>query len=165
VNRRITLSRFGALVLIACGKDATAATVTTIDRSFAGKRTFNQLLDSDEGIATNVLRDRLNSLVDRGLLTKSDDPERKGRTRYALTERAITLVPVLVHLGHWVSADPDLPRMNRRLVTGGPGNARPGRNPRRAVSAGVRGVHSPRCRSASADTSRAIRSPASLSNR
>lgn len=54
---------------------------------FAGKRTFNQLLDSDEGIATNVLRDRLNSLVDRGLLTKSDDPERKGRTRYALTER------------------------------------------------------------------------------
>ena len=94
------------------------------DMIFAGKRTFNQLLDSDEGIATNVLRDRLNSLVDRGLLTKSDDPERKGRTRYALTERAITLVPVLVHLGHWgerwQSADPDLRRMNRRLFRGGP---------------------------------------------
>jgi DNA-binding HxlR family transcriptional regulator len=94
------------------------------DMIFAGKRTFNQLLDSDEGIATNVLRDRLNSLVDSGLLTKSDDPERKGRTRYALTERAITLVPALVHLGHWgerwLPADPDLRRMNRRLFTGGP---------------------------------------------
>jgi DNA-binding HxlR family transcriptional regulator len=95
-----------------------------VDMVFAGKRTFNQLLDSDEGIATNVLRDRLNSLIERGLLTKSDDPERKGRTRYALTERAITLVPVLVHLGHrgerWLSADPDLRRKNRRLFTGGP---------------------------------------------
>ena len=94
------------------------------DMIFAGKRTFNQLLDSDEGIATNVLRDRLNSLVDRGLLTKSADPERKGRTRYALTERAITLVPVLVHLGHWgerwLPATPDLRRKNRRLFTGGP---------------------------------------------
>ena len=94
------------------------------DMIFAGKRTFNQLLDSDEGIATNVLRDRLNCLVDRGLLTKSDDPERKGRTRYALTERAITLVPVLVQLGHWgehwLPADPALRRLNRRLVTGGP---------------------------------------------
>jgi DNA-binding HxlR family transcriptional regulator len=95
------------------------------DVIFAGNRTFNQRLGSDEGIATNVLRDRLNSLVERGLLTKSDDPERKGCTRYALTERAITLVPVLVHLGHWgegwLSADPDLRRMNRRRFTGGPG--------------------------------------------
>lgn len=94
------------------------------DMIFAGKRTFNQLLDGEERIATNVLRDRLNALVERGLLTKSDDPERKGRTRYALTERAITLVPVLVHLGHWgerwLPADPVLRRVNRRLFTGGP---------------------------------------------
>lgn len=94
------------------------------DMIFAGKRTFNQLLESDEGIATNVLRDRLNSLVESGLLTKSDDPERRGRTRYALTERAIALVPVLVHMGHWGerwgAADPDLRRFNRRLFAGGP---------------------------------------------
>ena len=94
------------------------------DMIFAGKRTFNELLDSEERIATNVLRDRLNTLVVRGLLKKSDDPERKGRTRYALTERAITLVPVLVHLGHWgerwLPADPSLRRYNRRLFAGGP---------------------------------------------
>lgn len=63
-------------------------------------------------------------LVEQDLLTKSEDPERKGRTRYALTERAITLVPVLVHLGHWgerwLPADPALRRLNRRLFTGGP---------------------------------------------
>lgn len=94
------------------------------DMIFAGKRTFNELLDGDERIATNVLRDRLNSLVEHGLLTKSADPDRKGRTRYALTERAITLVPVLVHLGHWgerwLAADPALRRFNRRLFSGGP---------------------------------------------
>ena len=94
------------------------------DMIFAGKRTFNQLLESDEGIATNVLRDRLNSLVESGLLTKSNDPERKGRTRYALAEPAIALVPVLVHMGHWGerwgAADPDLRRLNRRLFAGGP---------------------------------------------
>lgn len=94
------------------------------DMIFAGKRTFNELLNADEGIATNVLRDRLDALVEGGLLTKSDDPERKGRTRYDLTERAITLVPVLIHLGHWgerwLPADPALRRLNRRLYRGGP---------------------------------------------
>ncbi len=94
------------------------------DMIFAGKRTFNQLLDGDERIASNILRDRLNSLVERGLLTKSADPERKGRTRYALTERSITLVPVLIQLGHWgerwLDADPALRRHNRRLFAGGP---------------------------------------------
>ena len=41
-------------------------------------------LYGDEQIATNVLRDRLSSLVEHGLLTKSHDPESKGRTRYGL---------------------------------------------------------------------------------
>ena len=94
------------------------------DMIFAGRRTFNQLLDGDERIATNILRDRLKTLVERGLLTKSDDPERKGRTRYGLTDQAIELVPVLIHLGHWgerwLPADAALRKLNRRLFGGGP---------------------------------------------
>jgi DNA-binding HxlR family transcriptional regulator len=81
-------------------------------------------LDGEERIATNVLRDRLNALVENGLLTKRQDPERKGRTMYGLTEKAITLLPVLVHLGHWgeqwLPASPPLRKLNKRLFAGGP---------------------------------------------
>lgn len=94
------------------------------DMIFAGKRTFNQLLDGDERIASNILRDRLKSLAAAGLLTKSDDPSRKGRTVYGLTERAISLTPALIHLGHWgqrwLPSSPPLAENSRRLFAGGP---------------------------------------------
>jgi DNA-binding HxlR family transcriptional regulator len=55
---------------------------------------------STEGIASNILADRLKRLVEMGLLTREDT--RPGqRARYSLTEPAIQLVPVFVQLGSW----------------------------------------------------------------
>ena len=71
------------------------------DMIFAGKRSYNDFLASDERIATNVLRDRLNALVAAKLLVRAPDPGHKQRTIYRLTERAISLAPTLIHLGHW----------------------------------------------------------------
>ena len=53
-----------------------------------------------EGIASNILADRLKRLVESGLLTREDT--RPGqRARYSLTEPAIQLVPVFAQLGSW----------------------------------------------------------------
>jgi DNA-binding HxlR family transcriptional regulator len=68
---------------------------------FGGKRHFRELLRSEEGIASNVLADRLKMLIDAGMLTKADDPTHKQKAIYSLTEKAIALVPVLAHIGAW----------------------------------------------------------------
>ena len=71
------------------------------DLMFAGKRHYRELLQSDEGISSNILAERLARLVDAGLLTKSDDPTHRQKAIYRLTERGIDLLPVVAELGMW----------------------------------------------------------------
>lgn len=71
------------------------------DVIFAGARHFRELLAGPERISSNVLADRLASLVDHGLLTKTDDPSHKQKVTYNLTEQAIQLVPVFAQLNIW----------------------------------------------------------------
>jgi DNA-binding HxlR family transcriptional regulator len=71
------------------------------DIVFGGRRHFRELLaGSQEGIASNILADRLRHLVASGLLTR-DDVGRGRRATYSLTEAAIQLVPVFAALGSW----------------------------------------------------------------
>ncbi|MCI0688327.1 MAG: helix-turn-helix transcriptional regulator [Sporichthyaceae bacterium] len=71
------------------------------DIVFGDHRYFRELqAHSMEGIASNILADRLKRLVESGLLTREDT--RPGqRARYSLTEPAIQLIPVFVQLGSW----------------------------------------------------------------
>ena len=72
------------------------------DIMFGNRRHFRELLTrSDEGIASNILADRLKRLVEAGLLTKADDPTHRQKAVYSLSESAIELVPLLVHMGAW----------------------------------------------------------------
>jgi DNA-binding HxlR family transcriptional regulator len=73
------------------------------DMMFGGKRHFRELLQSDEGISSNILADRLVRLVEHGLLTKADDPTHKQKAIYSLTEKSIALLPVIVQIGAWGS--------------------------------------------------------------
>jgi DNA-binding HxlR family transcriptional regulator len=71
------------------------------DIMFGGRRHFRELqAGSQEGIASNILADRLKRLVQAGLLTR-DDAGRGQRATYSLTEQAIQLLPVLAGLGAW----------------------------------------------------------------
>lgn len=71
------------------------------DVMFGNRRHFRELQTrSEEGIASNILSDRLKRLVDGGLLTR-DDVRPGQRAAYSLTEDAIQLVPVFVQLGSW----------------------------------------------------------------
>jgi DNA-binding HxlR family transcriptional regulator len=72
------------------------------DVMFGGRRHFRELLGkSDEGIASNVLADRLQRLVAQGLLSRGDDPTHKQKAIYSLTEPSIQLVPLLAQMGAW----------------------------------------------------------------
>src|SRR5579862_6031792 len=73
------------------------------DMVFGGARRFGELMRTQEGIASNILADRLRMLVDEGLLTRSGDPTHRQKAIYSLTEKAITLVPVLAQIGAWGS--------------------------------------------------------------
>ena len=72
------------------------------DIIFGGKRHFRELLTkSQEGIASNILADRLRTLVEQGILTRSSDPSHKQKAIYSLTEQGIELLPVLAQMSVW----------------------------------------------------------------
>lgn len=72
------------------------------DVMFGNRRHYRELLTlSEEGIASNILADRLTRLVGAGLLSKRRDPTHKQKAIYSLTEPAIQLVPLLVQMGAW----------------------------------------------------------------
>lgn len=91
---------------------------------FGDRRYFRELIaGSEEGIASNILADRLKRLVAAGLLTRA--AVRPGqRAKYGLIEAAIELVPVLAELGAWGVRHRDTtPQLRVRaelLADGGP---------------------------------------------
>jgi DNA-binding HxlR family transcriptional regulator len=72
------------------------------DLMFGNRRHFRELLTkSEEGIASNILADRLKRLVASGLLMRSGDESHRQKAIYSLTEPAIQLVPLLAQMGAW----------------------------------------------------------------
>ena len=95
------------------------------DLMFGNRRRYRELQTrSEEGIASNVLADRLKRLLRAGLLTKGRDPSHKQSAIYSLTEPAIQLVPLMAHMGAWgrryTAASPDLSIRAELLEQGGP---------------------------------------------
>lgn len=95
------------------------------DMMFGNRRHFREMLgQSEEGIASNILADRLKKLTTAGLLTRADDPSHKQKAIYSLTEPAIQLLPVLAHLGAWgrrhLLTTPHLAIRAQLLEEGGP---------------------------------------------
>ncbi|HEX7693066.1 MAG TPA: helix-turn-helix domain-containing protein [Sphingomonas sp.] len=95
------------------------------DIMFGNRRHYRELLShSQEGIASNILADRLKKLMERGLLTRADDPSHKQKAIYSLTEPAIQLLPVLAQIGAWgrrhLPTTPELAIRAQLLEEGGP---------------------------------------------
>ncbi len=95
------------------------------DVIFGDRRRYRELLTrSEEGIASNVLADRLKRLVAAGLLSRAADPGHRQSVIYSLTEPAIQLVPLLAQMGAWgrrhAPASPELSIRAQLLEEGGP---------------------------------------------
>lgn len=71
------------------------------DLMFFGKRYYNEFLHSAEGIATNVLADRLAMLEKEKIIKKGKDSTHKQKIIYSLTEKGIDLLPIVMNIGLW----------------------------------------------------------------
>jgi DNA-binding HxlR family transcriptional regulator len=94
------------------------------DIIFVNRRHFRELLTkSMEGIASNILADRLQRLVKQGIIVKSDDASHKQKSIYSLTERGIELLPLMMEMvawGHKYLPDSTLTGLAQVLQEGGP---------------------------------------------
>ena len=71
------------------------------DLMVRGFRTFHDFEHSGEGIATNILADRLRRLVRSGIVEPEPDSTDRRRVNYRLTQKGIDLAPVLLELLIW----------------------------------------------------------------
>ena len=64
-------------------------------------RAYKELLSSDEGIATNILAERLQRLEAAGIISTCRDARDRRKVVYRLTAKGIDLAPILVELILW----------------------------------------------------------------
>jgi len=77
------------------------------DMMLRGFRTYKEFLDSYEGIATNILADRLRRLVAHGIIATQPDPSDGRKRFYLLTAKGLDLAPVLTEMVLWAAAHED----------------------------------------------------------
>ena len=74
------------------------------DMMLRGFRSYKEFLECYEGIATNILADRLHKLVAYGIISTEPDPSDGRKRIYSLTAKGIDLAPVLTEMVLWAAA-------------------------------------------------------------
>jgi len=93
------------------------------DMLLLGKTTYGEFLASGEGIATNILADRLQRLETLKIIESRGDPDNRRRTIYRLTAKGRDLAPVLVEIILWSAKHepppvcPDTAEVRKRLAS------------------------------------------------
>ncbi len=77
------------------------------DMMLRGFRTYKEFMGSYEGIATNILADRLRKLIAHGIITTRRNPSDGRKVIYSLTPKGIDLAPVLTEMVLWAAAHED----------------------------------------------------------
>jgi DNA-binding HxlR family transcriptional regulator len=71
------------------------------DLVFYRKCKYTDFLKSAEGIATNILASRLQSLEENKIIEKIEDQDGKSKGFYKLTQMGIDLLPILIEIDLW----------------------------------------------------------------
>lgn len=71
------------------------------DLMVRGYRTFKQFQQSGEGIASNILADRLKKLEAAQIVTAESETTDARKVNYRLTQKGIDLAPLLLELLIW----------------------------------------------------------------
>lgn len=77
------------------------------DMMLRGFRSYKEFLKSYEGIATNILADRLRKLIAHGIIATEPDPSDGRKRIYLLTAKGIDLAPVLTEMVLWAAGHED----------------------------------------------------------
>src|SRR6516225_6427160 len=102
-----------------------------------GKHTYGELAMSPERIPTNILADRLERLVEAGIVSRTPYQQRPVRFAYTLTEKGNALGEVLLAFVRWGKQYiPGTVTLNQGPADGEAAGAAPKSRPRRAKRAG-----------------------------
>lgn len=71
------------------------------DIMLRGKMSYNEFLQSEEKIATNILANRLSVLEAEHILSKRVSPANKSKFIYSLTKKGIDLLPIIIEIMDW----------------------------------------------------------------
>ncbi len=71
------------------------------DLILQGKTRFGEFLAADEGIASNILTERLRRLESLGIIQREPDPEDGRQKICRITEKGLSLTPVLLEIAAW----------------------------------------------------------------
>jgi DNA-binding HxlR family transcriptional regulator len=71
------------------------------DIGLSGKHFYKDFLEAGEGMATNVLSDRLKMLENFGIIKSEQYEKIRTMKYYSLTEKGIELIPIMVELWVW----------------------------------------------------------------
>ena len=77
------------------------------DMMLRGFCSYKEFMECYEGIATNILANRLKKLVRNGIISAELDRSDGRKTIYLLTEKGIDLAPVLTEMVLWAAAHED----------------------------------------------------------
>jgi DNA-binding HxlR family transcriptional regulator len=77
------------------------------DMMLRGFHTYKEFMENYEGIATNILADRLRKLMAYKIITAEVDPSDGRKLIYSLTEKGIDLAPVLTEMVLWAATHED----------------------------------------------------------
>ncbi len=98
-------------------------TLLVVRDLFAGKRRYGEFQESEEGIPTNLLADRLARLESAGLVARAEYQRHPPRYDYRLTQAGLDLAPLLGAAARWgrrhlpgTRADPKLEALLRRAM-------------------------------------------------
>lgn len=71
------------------------------DLAFKKRKFYKDFLNAEEGIATNILSDRLKRLESVGVIKSKIFEELKTQKEYSLTKKGKDLIPILVEIILW----------------------------------------------------------------
>jgi len=72
-----------------------------------GHKTYSEFLEAEEGIASNILVDRLKHLEAEGIINKARDPENRRSFLYTLTKKGFDLAPIILEIVIWSGTHDD----------------------------------------------------------
>ena len=87
------------------------------DLMFTKECTYGDFLKSPEGIATNILASRLQTLEENKMIQKLDHPDSKAKVLYKLTSKGIDLLPIMIEINIWAEKYfPNLPDDRKAML-------------------------------------------------
>jgi DNA-binding HxlR family transcriptional regulator len=86
------------------------------DLIFTKECTYGDFLKSPEGIATNILAARLQTLEENAIISKSDHPDSKAKVLYKLTRKGIDLLPILLEINLWAEKYSSIPEDRKAML-------------------------------------------------